>query len=427
MDPRRRIGLFDVRIKDGAIVEVGPSLPDDGAVVIDAEGCAVLPGLIHAHMHLCQVLFRNAAEDRALLPWLRERIWPLEAAHDPISLRASAELGIAELLKSGATSVLDMGTVHHHDVVFEAARELGIRLCSGKAMMDSGDDVPAGLRETTHQSLSESDRLRKTWQGAANGRLSYAYAPRFVLSCSDELLDGVATRLKEGARLHTHASENQDEVAFVRQQTGLENIELLNRHGLLSERSTIAHGVFLSDREVDLLAQTRTSVAHCPTSNLKLASGIADVPRLLKRGVRVALGADGAPCNNNLDLWQEMKLAGLLPRLAHGPATLSAEQVLEMGTLGGARALGLEHQVGSLETGKRADVIVVDLQTLHSQPIVETTDLPTALVYATRASDVRTVLVNGAIVVENGRLVKADERAIVRQASAQAKLVRARA
>jgi cytosine/adenosine deaminase-related metal-dependent hydrolase len=394
---------------------------------VDATGCAVMPGLIHAHLHLCQVLFRNMAEDRALLPWLAERIWPLEAAHDPESLRASAELGIAELLKSGATAALDIGTVHHHDIVFEAARDLGIRLCSGKSMMDEGEAVPAGLRETTRFSIEESDRLYRTWDGAAEGRLTYAYAPRFVLSCSDELLGAVAKRVQGGARLHTHASENRDEVEQVRQQKGTENVELLGAHGLLSPRSTVAHGVFLSAHEMELLARTGTSIAHCPSAHLKLASGIADVPALLERGVNVGLGADGAPCNNNLDLWREMKLAGLLPRVKYGADALPPMRVLELATLGGARAMGVEPRVGSIEVGKRADVIVVELDQLHVQPVLDHEMLLSALVYATQASDVRTVFVDGAMVVENQRLVTADERAIVAKAKAQAAKVRARA
>ena len=425
LDPARRVARLDLRIHGSLITEIGPELPVRDDSVIDAVDCAVIPGLVHAHVHLCQVLFRNAAEDRALLPWLRERIWPLEGAHDATSLRASAELGIAELLLSGATCALDMGTVRHHDVVFEAARDLGIRLCSGKAMMDSGGDVPATLRETTTESLSESDRLRDRWEGAAEGRLSYAYAPRFVLSCSPELLGEVARRVAGGARLHTHASENTEETAAIRAQFGQDNVELLRSLGLLSPRTVVAHGVHLSDAEVMLLSESGTTVAHCPSANLKLASGIADVPRLLAAGVNVGLGADGAPCNNNLDLWREMKLAGLLPRLKYGPAALSAAKVLELATLGGARALGLADRIGSLEVGKRADLAIVDLMRPHLQPVGD--DVVTALVYAGQASDVRTVLVDGRVVVRDRRLVMGDERAIVRRGVAEAARTRGRA
>jgi 5-methylthioadenosine/S-adenosylhomocysteine deaminase len=387
-----------------------------------------LPGLIHTHVHLCQVLFRNHAEDRALLPWLKERIWPLEAAHDPATLRTSVLLGLAELLKSGATAALDMGTVHHHDAVFEAARDVGFRLTSGKAMMDAGEGVPDGLRETTAQALEESDRLASKWEGAVGGLLAYAYAPRFVPSCSPALLDGVAARIAAGGRLHTHGSENPDEVALVKRTTGLDNIAYLGKLGLLSPRSTIAHAVHLADAEIDLLAERGVSVAHCPSANLKLASGIADVVTLRRRRVNVGLGGDGAPCNNNLDLWREMKLAGLLPRLRHGPAALPAMSVLEMATVNGARALGRERQIGSLELGKRADFIVVDLQRAHVQPVGTDPDtLATALVYASQASDVRHVYVDGQPAVRDGRLVRIDEASLIEDARRALTLLQRRA
>lgn len=425
MDPERRVGAFDVHVRDGVIVAVAPSLPvQPGAQVVDATGCAVIPGLVQSHVHLCQVLFRNHAEDRALLPWLKERIWPLEAAHDATTLRTSAELGLAELLLSGVTAALDMGTVRHHDAVFEAARDAGFRLCSGKAMMDDGIGVPAGLHESTDESLHESDRLAAKWEGAANGRLTYAYAPRFVLSCSPRLLEGVATRLRAGARLHTHASENPDEVIAVRSLTGYDNVEYLARLGLLNGRTTLAHGVHVTDNERRLIAEAGASIAHCPSANLKLASGIADVPGLLAAGINVGLGSDGAPCNNNLDLWREMKLAALLPRLKYGALALAAERVLEIATLGGARAIGQQDRIGSLEVGKRADIVLVDLQKPHVQPV---SDLYTALVFASQAADVRTVLIDGELVVRDGRLVTIDQAALLGRVQRDSLAVRQRA
>lgn len=413
MDEARRVGALDVRIRGGVITEVGPALKPNGAArIIDATGCAVVPGLVHSHLHLCQVLFRNHAEDRPLLPWLAERIWPLEAAHDPETLRTSAELGIVELLLSGATCALDMGTVGHHDAVFEAARDLGFRLVSGKAMMDVGDDVPAGLRETTRSSLEESDRLAQKWDGAEDGLLHYTYAPRFVPSCSDDLLAEVATRVSAGARLHTHASENLDEVALVKRTTGLDNVDYLASKGLLSSRAVLAHAVHLAPGEIETLATAGASVAHCPSANLKLASGVADVPALLTGGVNVGLGADGAPCNNNLDIWRELKLAGLLPRLKYGAVALGARQVFELATLGGAKAVGLSDRIGSLEPGKRADVAIVDLETPHAQPV---DDVYTALVYAVQASDVKTVVVDGRIRVKDRRVVGVDVPALLQR------------
>lgn len=430
MDAQRRVVAADVRVRSGRITEVGPALePGEDAQVVDARGCAVLPGLVHSHVHLCQVLFRNMAEDRPLLPWLAERIWPLEAAHDAQTLRTSAQLGIAELLLSGATAALDMGTVRHHDAVFEAARDAGFRLTSGKAMMDHGEDVPPGLAESTEDSIAESDRLARQWEGAAEGRLGYAYAPRFVPSCSEALLAAVAARVKSGARLHTHASENLDEVALVRRLSGgLENVAYLGKLGLLSPRTTIAHGVHLAPEELAELARAGATVAHCPSANLKLASGIADTVALRAAGVNVGLGGDGAPCNNNLDLFREMKLAALLPRLKHGPAALSAMAVLEMATLGGARALGLEAELGSVEAGKKADLVVVDLERPHVQPVGSGAEaLATALVYASQAADVRHVFVDGRALVWDRKLTTIDQGQLLADARRDAQRVRERA
>ncbi|HMB71435.1 MAG TPA: amidohydrolase family protein, partial [bacterium] len=212
----------DLLIRDGRIEAVGGDLTAQAgdARTVSARGLTLLPGLVQSHLHLCQTLFRGLAEDLPLLPWLRGRIWPLEAAHDPDSLRASAELSVLELLLGGTTTVLDMGTTHHHGTVFEVLEETGIRAASGKAMMDEGEGVPEGLLETTLDSLRHSFDLAEKWDGAAGGRLRYAFAPRFVLSCSDVLLREVVALAKQKFLLHTHASENPDETRVVAEIKG---------------------------------------------------------------------------------------------------------------------------------------------------------------------------------------------------------------
>lgn len=414
MDARRRVLEGDVLVSDGAIAAIGAVKAPRGARVVDCRGRVVLPGLIHGHVHLCQALFRNQADGLPLLAWLRKRIWPLEAAHDEASLLASARLALAELIRSGATGALDMGTVHGEDAVFEAARGAGFRLTSGKAMMDAGAGLPRGLRERTADSLAESDRLRATWDGAEGGRLRYAYAPRFALSTTEKLSRAVAER---GHLVHTHASEHQDECAAVRAKFGHDNVELLHRWGLGGPRSTFAHVVHPTTREVHLLAESGTTVAHCPSANLKLASGVAPVPEFVAAGVHVALGADGAPCNNRLDIWEELRLAALLPLPRVGAAGFSPQRVLEMATLGGARALGAGDLVGSLEPGKRADISVVDMSGPHAAPAGR--DVYARLVYCARASDVRTVLVDGRVLLDEGALTTLDEGAVVAQAGRQ--------
>jgi cytosine/adenosine deaminase-related metal-dependent hydrolase len=425
---REVLARADVLIQDGRIARIGRNLKARGTRrVLDVEGQVVLPGFIHGHLHACQTLFRNRADGLELLDWLRERIWPFEAAHDAASLRASADLTFAELIQSGATAALDMGTAHHYDAVFESARDCGFRLTGGKAMMDAGEHLPAGLRETTAGSLAESLALLERWHGTHEGRLRYAFAPRFVLSCSERLMTEVARLAKErGVRIHTHASENPSECEAVRQRTGLENVAYFHKLGLTGPHVTLAHCVWLTDEEQRLLAETGTVVCHCPSSNLKLASGIAKVPELLEAGVHVCLGADGAPCNNNLDIFMEMRLAALLHKPRKGPLAMPPMRVLEMATLEGARALGLQDEVGSLEEGKRADITVVDLRGLHASPSAPE-DVLAPLVYAGRASDVVHVLIDGKPVLKDRQLLTLDAAGVVANARQHAERIAARA
>ena len=409
MNARREVLRADVLVRDGRIVKVAKSLRLTGqARLIDASGQLVLPGLVHGHLHACQTLFRNRADGLELLDWLKQRIWPLEAAHDKASMRASADLTFAELIRSGGTAALDMGSVHHYGQVFESAAASGFRLTGGKAMMDAGDGVPDGLSEPTDRSIAESLALLEKWHRTHDDRLRYAFCPRFALSCTRGLLEEVAKLAKaRGVRIHTHASENRGEIALVRELTGEENIAYLSGLGLCGPHVTLAHCVWLSPAERARLAQEGTVVCHCPSSNLKLASGIAEVPELLEAGVPVALGPDGAPCNNNLDLFVEMRLAALLQKPRLGPKALPALQVLEMATLHGARAIGLKDELGSIEPDKRADLIVVDLDGLHLTPGGE--DPVSQLVYSAQSRDVRHVIIDGRPVMHDRRLMTLDE------------------
>jgi 5-methylthioadenosine/S-adenosylhomocysteine deaminase len=407
IDPDHRVVGGDVACRDGAIVHVGGSYTPHTRdyQIVDCTGCIVMPGLVQAHVHTCQTLARGRADDLELLDWLRDVIWPYEAALDADTASAAAELGCAELLLGGTTAILDMATVHHTDAIFEAAKRSGIRATIGKAMMDFPDPhIPEGLHESTAISLDESARLVDRYHDTANGRLRYAYAPRFVLSCTDELLREVGVQAKaRGVGVHTHASENTAEIALVRQRfAGKDNITVLDDFGLLGPHATIAHCVHLSPDERRLLAARGAHVCHCPSSNLKLASGICPLPELIAAGVAVALGADGAPCNNNLDGFLELRLAALLHKHRAGPRALPAPEAVRIATLGGAAALGLATQIGSLEVGKRGDVIAVDLSPLHSVP---TTNPWSAIAYAAKSCDVRHVAVDGALAVQDRALV----------------------
>ncbi|MEZ5066604.1 MAG: amidohydrolase family protein [bacterium] len=416
----------DLLIDGDRIAAVGGDLSARAgdARVLDATGLTVLPGLVQTHVHLCQTLFRGLAEDLRLLPWLRTRVWPLEAAHDPDSLRASARLSAHELLRTGTTTILDMGTTHHHGVVFEVLEETGLRAASGKAMMDEGEGVPLGLLETTLDSLRESFDLAERWNGGAGGRLRYAFAPRFVLSCSDVLLREVVKLAKGKYLLHTHAAEAEDEADVVRAAKGRRNVEHLHDLGFLGPGTALAHCVWLSEEEIGMLASTGTRALHCPNTNLKLGSGIAELARLRSAGVHVSIGSDGAPANNLLDGFDELRSAARLAQRRSGPGSLTARDVLTLATRAGAEALGWEDEIGCLEPGRAADLIAVDLETSHAAP---TADPVTALVYSARGTDVRHSIIAGTIRVEDGTVLGLDEKEVVSTARAQAERLVARA
>jgi len=313
----------------------------------------ILPGFISTHIHTVQTHARNLAENRELLDWLSKVIWPFEASLDPRATYRSALTGMNECLSNGITTILDMATSRHTQKVFEAARDCGIRGFIGKALMDQG---PKSLVDKNP--LEEVFEHHAHWHGAERGRLSVTLCPRFVLSCSDELLRKVgeiSSRLK--LIHHTHASENAKECEWIEKHHHSSNIGYLEKTGSLNSQTVIAHGVHLSNADIRILKKRRVSISHCPTSNLKLASGIADLKRL--DGLNLSLGVDGAACNNILDPFFEMRLAHLLSRSLHGLQGKSAKFIFWMATMGGALALHSQKRIGSLEPGKEADLLVL--------------------------------------------------------------------
>src|SRR5258705_40369 len=318
MDPARRIVDADVLVRDGRIAKVGRmGGRADGQAVIDCKGLVLLPGLIQAHIHLCQTLFRGLADDLALEAWLAKRIWPLEAAHTEESVYWSAMLGAAELLLGGTTAILDMETVRHTGAAFEALESIGLRATAGKCLMDAPSN-PKSLCETTERALQESADLCAKWHGAADGRLRYCFAPRFAPSCTGPLLRAVSDlAARTGAVIHTHAAETPLELQIVKRETGSDELGYLDSVGISGPRAALAHCVWVDKEGIARLARQRTNVVHCPSSNLKLGSGVAPIPEMLAAGCRVGLGADGAPCNNRLDAFTEMRLAALTPS-GHG-------------------------------------------------------------------------------------------------------------
>jgi 5-methylthioadenosine/S-adenosylhomocysteine deaminase len=396
-------------VRDGLIAALGADVPGALAllpqgradVTFDAREGFVLPGFVHGHLHLCQTLFRGLAEESDLLRWLRDRIWPLEAAHTGASAAASARLGLAELLAGGVTCVNDMGTVRHTEAIGAVLEESGIRAVFGKALMDQGEGVPAGLLENAKEAIADALALAKRFHGAGRGRLRVALAPRFVLSCSDALWGEVAAAAEADRLLvHTHLAESPAEGEAVMRAVKTSAPRYFAQRGVLSSRFVGAHGVWLDDEELATVREADAALVHCPGSNLKLGSGFARVRSWHKAGVRRGIGSDGAACDNRLDTFHEMSLAAGLSRALAPGDPLGARDVLALATCEGARALGLAH-VGSLETGKQADVIVVDHSAPHHAPH-ETRDAYTTLVHATRASDVRATLVAGRTLYRDG-------------------------
>jgi 5-methylthioadenosine/S-adenosylhomocysteine deaminase len=424
MDSANRILRGDLFIRGSQIVELGAT-EQSADIVIDASECAVIPGFVQTHIHLCQTLFRGAADDLALIDWLKKRVWPMEAAHSAASVTAAARLGIAELIKGGTTCALTMETVNHTSQVFQVVEDSGFRATVGKCMMDKGDEVPKPLQEQTSQSIEESLSLLERWHGRANGRIRYCFAPRFAISCTRELLMRVGQLSREhGVMIHTHASENRTECTMVETETGMRNINYLDSVGVSGRHVALAHCVHLTNDEIRILKSTSTNVAHCPSSNLKLGSGIAPITQLLDEEISVSLGADGAACNNRLDMFTEMRTATLLQKALHGPEVLPANRMLRMATIDGARALGLESEIGSLEVGKRADLAIVSLDRLHMSPEAE---VVSSLVYAAEASDVQTVIVDGRLLMRDRTLLTLGEADVIADADAQAELLMSRA
>ena len=399
-----------LRVRDGRIERVG-RFEARADTVVDAAGGLVLPGFVQTHVHLCQTLFRGLAEDLPLLPWLRDFIWPLEAAHDAASLRASARLACAEMLRGGTTAFLSMETVRGTETVFEAVEETGLMGVIGHCLMDQTGGY-AALAVDIEEGLACCDALLDRWGG--HDRLRLAVAPRFALSCSEDNLRRAAVYARErGVMLHTHASEQLPEVQLVRERTGRANIDFLDSVGLSGGDVGLAHCVHTEPHERELLRDKGTQVLHCPSANLKLGSGCAPVPEYLGAGINVSLGADGAACNNRLDMLTEMRHAALMQKPRLGPDALAAREVVAMATLRGARALGWDREMGTLEVGTRANRVLIDRTALTATP---PSDPATDLVYAHSAADVRLTMVNGEILYRDGRLTTIDEDALREEA-----------
>lgn len=386
---------------DGEITYVGPLEDLDPAgdpdERIDASGCLVMPGFVNAHTHAAMTLFRGSADDMQLQPWLEEKIWPIEARLTDDDVYWGSMLGFAEMLLAGVTCVNDM--YHLPRVGTRAAMECGIRMCPSGVIL--------GIVPNAEDMLAEA--LQFTAEFAARDDLCIhpMLAPHAPYTCPRELLEQVVeTAVEMHVPIHIHLAETEDNVRWSLDNYGARPVQAMERIGLFDTRVCAAHCVHLDETDIEIIAERGVGVAHCPGSNLKLASGMAPSQSLVQRGAHVGLGTDGCGSNNNLDLLEEARLAALISKVREDdPTAVPAETALCMATLGGARAVFLDDCVGSLEVGKRCDCIVVDLDAPHLFP---RHSLVSHLIYAAHASDVRDTIVDGRVVVRNRTLQTLD-------------------
>ena len=396
-------------IKDDLIAEIADEIDESNAdKIIDAEGKILLPGLINTHTHLSMTLFRGLADDLSLDSWLNNHIWPMEANLNGDYCYIGALLGAVELIKSGTTTFSDM--YFYMEDVARAVEDAGIRAVLSYGMIDFGD------AERRENELNENLELFKNCNGMADGRIKVFLGPHSPYTASEELLIRTRELADEyNMGIHIHVSETQKEIDDVSAEKGLRPFEYLEKIGLLGPDVVAAHCVWLSEEEIDIIKKHDVKVSHNPCSNMKLASGISPVSKLIENDICVSIGTDGASSNNNLDLIEELKTASLLQKVATlDPKVLSSDEAVEMATIKGAEALGLDSEIGSIEVGKKADIILIDTNAANMVP--DSSNLTSNIIYSANGSNVDTTICNGKILMENKKLTVLDEDEIYAKA-----------
>ena len=406
---RKDIGIVGNRI-DTIADENDSRISASAKREVDAKGGFVIPGLVNTHTHLGMTLLRGYADDLPLFEWLSEHIWPIEAKITPEHMYAGCMLGCLEMIKSGTTAFADMYI--HVDKVAQAVIDSGMRANLAYGMIDLGDKARADSE------LAESKRFVDKWQGAANGRIKAMYGPHAPNTCSREFLIRVKEQAqKDNAMIHIHILETEAELNEMKEKFGMCSVNMLEEAGFLGPDVIAAHCIWLSDGDIKILQKHGVNISHNPTSNLKLASGIAPVAKMLDFGCNVALGTDGCASNNNLDMFGEMKLAAILHKMdTNNPSVLPAPTVLNMATRNGAKALGID--AGILAPGKLADIIIVDA---NKPQMVPHHNIISNLVYSANGSEVMTTIVDGQVLMEDYKVLSLDESVVLQQAQLAAK------
>ena len=411
-----------VYVRGNRVAEVGAGEPPASRArqaddVIDAAGCAVMPGMTNAHTHLFQTLFRGLADDKALLDWLRDCIWPAAMHLDADIAHAAARAGLIENLRGGATTVIDHQYIHTdtaiNDAVCRAADELGVRFLLAHGWADR--NYHPVFEQTAEQAVARADAARIRWDGRHEDRIRVELAPLIPWGCSDEAMRAtVAAARSWGRGTHIHCAETAIEVDMSLDERGLRHVTWLDSLGALGPDMQLAHSVWLDDGELDLIAATGSIVVHCPVSNMYLASGVARLSEMRARGITVALASDGPGSNNRQDMFEVLKATVLLQKVHHlDPLLLQPDDVLRLACRNGAAAFGLPDEFGTLTEGQRADLLIVDLRSPFVAPVHR---VASALVYNATPRDLRDVVVDGRILLRDGQLVVADEHRIMAEA-----------
>ena len=397
-----------IAVKGGRIVAVGPRNEIAGKYtarkIIDASGRVVIPGLINGHTHIPMTLFRGLADDLDLQEWLTKYIFPAEAKNVTEEfVRVGARLGLAEMIRGGTTTYCDM--YYFEDAIADETSKAGVRGILGQTILD----FPAPDNKTNAEMMTYVERFVKKWQG--HELIVPAIAPHAPYTVSEPHLKAVrAFSDRTGAPIVTHVSETKREVDESVSGKGATPVAYLDRIGFLNDRVIAAHVVWPAAEDLEILKRTKVGVVHNPQSNMKLAAGVSPVPKMIREGLLTGLGTDGAASNNDLNMWEEMDSAAKLHKVTSGdPKVMTAQQAFELATIRGAEALHLEKEIGSIETGKRADIVILERDSLNQIPL---TNIYSDLVYATKAADVLTVIINGRTVMQNRRLLTLNERAI---------------
>jgi len=396
-------------IKDDLIAEISDEIDDSNAdKIIDAEGKILLPGLINTHTHLSMTLFRGLADDLSLDSWLNDHIWPMEANLNGDYCYIGALLGAVELIKSGTTTFSDM--YFYMEDVARAVDDAGIRAVLSYGMIDFGD------AERREAEIKENMALYDACNGMADGRIKVFFGPHSPYTASEELLVKVRELADEhNIGIHIHVSETQKEINDSLDERGIRPFEYLEKIGFLGPDVVAAHCVWLSDEEIEIIKKHGVKVSHNPCSNMKLASGVSPVSKLIENDICVSIGTDGASSNNNLDLIEELKTASLLQKVSTlDPKVLTSDEAIEMATIKGAEALGLDDEIGSIEVGKKADIILIDTNSANMVP--DSSSLSSNVIYSANGSNVDTTICNGKILMENKKLTTLDEDEIYAKA-----------